>query len=52
MDGTLLRGLTPEEVHAKLLDFMQPGEIHEGVREFRRTVWNTFAKMQGKRGRK
>lgn len=45
IEGALLRGLEPEQVHAKLLELLETGEGREGVLQIRRTVSSAFSRM-------
>ncbi|MHB0913902.1 MAG: diadenylate cyclase CdaA [Armatimonadota bacterium] len=45
VDGTLLRGLSPQELHVRLLDLLNAGEVREGVLQFRRTMSNAFSRV-------
>jgi len=46
IEGDLLRGLEPEQVHAKLLESLQTGEVREGMLQIRRTVSNAFSRIR------
>ncbi|HEY3298550.1 MAG TPA: diadenylate cyclase CdaA, partial [Armatimonadota bacterium] len=46
IEGTLLRGLEPEQVHAKLLESLETKQAREGVLHIRRTVSNAFSRMR------
>ena len=46
VDGTLLRGLEPEQVQSKLLETLEVGESREGMLQIRRTVSNAFSRMR------
>ncbi|MFA6665838.1 MAG: diadenylate cyclase CdaA [Armatimonadota bacterium] len=46
IDGDILRGLLPEQVHAKLVELLQGGEAVEGVQNIKRTVSTAFSKMR------
>jgi diadenylate cyclase len=46
VDGNILRGLMPEQVHAKLIELLQGGETGEGVHNIKRTVSTAFSKMR------
>jgi diadenylate cyclase len=43
VDSSLLRGLTAEQVQARLLELMQIGDDREGMLQIRRTVSNAFS---------
>jgi diadenylate cyclase len=45
VDGSLLRGLDPEQVKAKLLDLLQAGDQYEGVSQIRRTMSTAFSRV-------
>lgn len=45
-EGTLQRGLEPEQVHARLLEYLDAGETREGMLQIRRTVSNAFSRMR------
>jgi len=46
LEGALLRGLEPEQVHAKLLETLEAVEMKEGMLQIRRTVSNAFSRMR------
>lgn len=46
VEGNLLRGLTPDELTAKLFDLLRPGGPQMDVPRFRRTVSSAFSRVR------
>lgn len=46
VDGSLLRGITPEQLHAKLLNMLQLGDSRGSALQIRRTMSNAFSRMR------
>ena len=46
VEGSLLRGLTPEQVDSKLLELLQVADTHESMSHIRRTMSSAFSKVR------
>jgi len=47
VEGAILRGLTPDQVHSRLVELLQGGDESNSVRHLGQTVSGAFSKMRG-----